>query len=79
MTETRKEYADLRLRQEPAPDKRFRGMARIPAARRWLLRKYEAHKTVVENESASEERRAESAMQMRTLHSRLQRMGVFKQ
>lgn len=77
-TEQRKEYADLRLRERPAQDGRFKGMARIPAARRWLLRKYEAHKAIVDNESTSEERRAQAAYEMRSLHSRLQKMGVFK-
>ena len=74
--ESRKEFADLRMRTE-SPDQRFRGMAKIPAARRWMLRKFEHAQTQADDETLTAEARQRAKREARSLAARLKSNGVL--
>lgn len=75
-TEQRKEFADTRMRPHKT-DRRFSGMATIPEARAWMLRKYEKAQAQADDESLPAETRQRAEREARSMATRLKADGVL--
>ena len=75
-SETRKEYADTRMRPHKM-DRQFSGMAKIPEARAWMLRKFERAQVVADDDSESSETRKAAQDEAQHLAEKLRGLGVI--
>jgi len=75
-TEYRKEFADLRMRPNKV-DNRYRGIARIPQARAWMLRKLDQAASIADGQHVPADQRTKAKAEVRSLTDRLKRLGVI--
>lgn len=75
-TESRKEYADTRMRPHSL-DRKYKGMARIPQARAWMLRKLDLVASIAEDAHVPAAQRTRAKAEVRSLTARLKKLGVI--
>jgi len=74
--EARKEYADTRMRPHTV-DRRYKGIAKIPQARAWMLRKLDQAASIADDQHVPADQRTKAKAEVRSLTDRLKRLGVI--